>query len=100
MGDHKPAASLSESSWPAEKSSWAVSIGLGSFIALAGFTLVLSGMAWFMPRFLRFVDSRWAHLLPAISVCFIAASGILQYLRKRRTSLRRARQAAKFSGPQ
>ncbi len=45
---------------------------------------LLSAMAWFMPKFLGFVDSRWAPLLPAISVLFIHASGLVRYLRKRR----------------
>ena len=83
MRERKPAAWFGKSSWPAEKSSWAISIALGAFIAVASFTLVLWILAWFMPKFLT--DSRWALLLPAISILFISTSGLLQYLRKRRT---------------
>jgi hypothetical protein len=63
-----------------------MSIALGVLIALAGFTLVLSGLAWFIPKFLHFADSRWAHFLPAISVLFICASGLVRYLRKRQNT--------------
>jgi len=66
------------------KSQWAMSIAAGALIAAAGFTLVLSVLSWIMPQFLGFLDSRWAHLLPVISVLFICASGLVQYLRKRR----------------
>jgi hypothetical protein len=71
-----------KSSWPAEKSSLAMSIALGVLVALARFTLVLTGLAWFMPKFLQVADSRWAPLLPAISVLFISASGLVRYLCK------------------
>jgi uncharacterized membrane protein YcjF (UPF0283 family) len=64
MHEHKPAAWLGKSSWPAEKSSWAISIALGALIAVASFTLVLWIVAWFMPKFLT--DSWWGHLLLAI----------------------------------
>jgi hypothetical protein len=95
MHEHKPVAWFGKSSWPAEQSSWAMSIAVGALIAVAGFTLILSGVAWFVPKFLRFADSRWVHLLPAISILFISTSGLLHYLRKRRPSIRRARSAVK-----
>jgi hypothetical protein len=87
--ERKPPALNGKSSWPAEKSSLAMSIALGVLIALAGFTLVLSGLAWFMPKFLHFADSRWAPLLPAISVLFIYVSGLVRYLRKRQNTARK-----------
>lgn len=66
------------------KSHWAMSIAAGALIVAAGFTLVLSVLSWIMPKFLGFLDSRWAHLLPVISVLFICAGGLVRYLRKRR----------------
>jgi hypothetical protein len=62
----------------------AMSIASGALIAAAGFTLLLSALAWFMPKFLGFVDSRWAPLLPALSVLLICASELVRYLLKRR----------------
>jgi hypothetical protein len=59
-----------------------MSIVSGALLAAAGFTLLLWALAWFMPKFLGFLDSRWAHVLPAISVLFICASGLVRYLRK------------------
>jgi hypothetical protein len=88
MRERKPAAWFGKSSWPAEKSSWAISIALGALIAGVSFTLVLWIVAWFMPKFLT--DSRWRHFLLAISILFISTSGLL-HLRKRRTSIRKAR---------
>ena len=91
MREHKPMASFVERSRPADKSQWAISLALGALIAAAGFTLVLSALAWFMPKFLRFADSRWAHFLPVISILFVYANGLVHSLRKRRTSTQRAR---------
>jgi hypothetical protein len=79
-----------EEFWPAEKSV-AMSIALGGLITAAGFILVLSGVAWFMPKFLRIVDSPWAYLLLPASILFVSTSGLLRYHRKRRTSIRRAK---------
>ncbi len=75
---------LEKSSWPVDKSQWAMSIASGTLIAAAGFTLLLSALAWFMPKFLSFLDSRCARLLPVISILFICAGGLVRYLRKRR----------------
>ena len=75
-----------EASPPASpKTQWAMSIAVGVLIVAAGFTLLLSVLAWIVPKFLGFLDSRWAHLLPVISVLFICASGLVRYLHKRRT---------------
>jgi hypothetical protein len=43
----------------------------GVFLAAAAFLLLMSLVAWFMPKFLLLADSRWAKLLPAISFLFI-----------------------------
>ncbi len=87
MNEHKELVGFGKSSWPAEKSHWAMSIALGMLIAAASFTLVLSVVAWFMPKFLLFVDSRWARVLPAISLLFICASGLMRSrLKRQKTS--------------
>jgi hypothetical protein len=86
MNEHKEVVGFGKSSWQAEKSSWAASIGLGALIAAAGFTLVLWAVAWFIPKFLLFTQSRWARLLPAISIFFISISGLVHLLRKRRSN--------------
>jgi hypothetical protein len=69
-----------ESNWP-RKISAAAS---GVLIAAAAFALLLWLLAWLMPKFLLFINSRWAHLLPVITVLLICASGLLRYVRKRR----------------
>lgn len=66
------------------KSQWAMSIAAGALIAGAGFILVLSILAWIVPKFFGFLDSRWAHLLPVISVLFICAGGLVRNRHKRR----------------
>jgi len=91
MNKHREVLRFGENSGPAEKSTWGLSIALGVLIAAASFTLVLSAVAWFMPKFLGFTQSRWARLLPAISILFISTSGLLQYRRKHHTSIRKAR---------
>ena len=91
MNERKEVVEFGKSSWQAEKSSWAVSIALGALIAAASFTLVLAAAAWFMPKFLSFTQSRWARLLPAISILFISTSGLVHFLRKRRSNIRRTR---------
>jgi hypothetical protein len=58
----------------------------GVFIAATAFLLLLSFVAWFMPKFLVFADSRWAKLLPAISFLFIIWSAN----RFRRAKLKRS----------
>lgn len=70
-----------------------MSIAAGALVAAAAFTLVLWGMVWFVPKFLRFATSRWGHLLPAISSLFVVTSGLMHYLRKRRTNIRGMRSA-------
>jgi hypothetical protein len=83
MNEHKEVLGFEKSSWPAEKPQRAMSIVFGILIAAASFTLVLSAVAWFMPKFLLFVDSRWARVLPAISLLFICVSGLVRYRLKR-----------------
>jgi hypothetical protein len=58
------------------------SILAGSFISLAVFALILTVMAWLIPRFLHFTYSPWAKLIPLASLLFIGLGG---YLRRRRT---------------
>jgi hypothetical protein len=91
MYGHKAVAWFEKSSRAADKSSWLLSIALGALITAAGFTLVFSGVEWFMPKFLHIASSRWAFLLPTVSILLILASGLLRYIRKRRTILRSAR---------
>ena len=67
-----------------EKSSWAKSIVLGTLIAGASFTLILWTVAKFMPKFLLIAESKWARVLPAISVLILSISGLFHYLHKRR----------------
>jgi hypothetical protein len=46
-------------------------------------------VAWFMPKFFLLIDSRWGHLLPAISILIICISGLLRYrLRRQKTSVK------------
>jgi len=82
---------FSRNSWPAEKSSWLIPITVGLVIALALFTLGLSLVAWFIPKFLAVADSRWVRLLPAISILMISAAGLRNSLRKRREASRKVR---------
>ncbi|HEX7288960.1 MAG TPA: hypothetical protein VF532_22435 [Candidatus Angelobacter sp.] len=46
----------------------------GALITAAAFSLVLSFVAWFMPKFLVFADSRWSKLLPLVAFFFIMLS--------------------------
>ena len=94
MDENKEVMRLGYSPGVAEKSSWAVSIVLGVLIAAASFTLVFSAVAWFMPKFLWFTQTRWAGLLPLISALFISTSGLVRYLRMRRTRKRPSSSAA------
>ena len=57
---------------------------LGIVIATALFVLIFWVMARFMPSFLAFADSRWAHLLPVLAGPVIGFSGWLLYRAKRR----------------
>ena len=91
MFEHKPVASFGVTSWPTEKLAWVKSVALGTLIAAAGFTLALSFLAWFIPKFSIFSESRWGRLLPAITILFISTGGLLRYFRNRRTSIRRGK---------
>jgi len=87
MSEHKEVGRPGKSSWQEEKPQWATSIALGVLIAAASFTLVLSAVAWFMPKFFLFADSRWARVLPAISFLFICAGGLVRHrLKRQKTS--------------
>jgi hypothetical protein len=83
MSEPKKPVQLKKNSWTAQKPHWGVSAFLGTLISVGGFTLVLWALAWFMPNFFRFVHSRWAPLLPAISILFICTGGLVRFLRKR-----------------
>jgi choline-glycine betaine transporter len=73
---HKPASP--------EFSPRAVSILWGVMIAATAFVILLVAVGWFTPRFLRFTDSKWMNLLLPLTLVFIAASGLIRSLRKRR----------------
>jgi hypothetical protein len=68
----------------AKESSGAYSVFLGVVIAAALFVSIFWGLARFMPAFLAFADSRWAHLLPVLAGQGIGFSGWLLYRAKRR----------------
>jgi len=53
----------------------------GAVISAAAFMLLLWALAWFMPRFLHFADTRYAKLLPAMAFLLIIAGGVLRSLR-------------------
>jgi hypothetical protein len=84
MSKHKEVGPFGKRSWSAEKSHWATSIALGALIAAGSFMLVLSVVAGFMPKFFLFLDSRWARLLPAISILFISIGALVRYRRLNR----------------
>jgi hypothetical protein len=86
MSEHTEAESFGKRSRPSGKSQRAISIALGLLIVVAGFALVLSIVAWFVPKFLRFANPRSAPLVAAISILFICTSGLVRYLRKRQNS--------------
>lgn len=87
MSEHREVGLFGKSSWPVEKSHLARSLALGALIAATSFVLVLSAVAWFMPKFFLIMDSRWPPVLRAISMLSICVSGLALYLRKRhRTS--------------
>ncbi len=68
----------------AKESSGIYSVFLGVVIATALFVLIFWVTARFMPAFLAFADSRWAHLLPVLAGAVIGFSGWLLYRAKRR----------------
>jgi hypothetical protein len=70
----------------ADESSRRVYVGLSAaLIAAAAFAVIFWGMARFMPVFLRFTHSPWAHLLPVLSglVIFIFILTVLLKAKRR-----------------
>jgi type IV secretory pathway TrbD component len=66
----------------------AISILSGVLISAAPFMLLLWALAWFMPRFIHFSDTRSAKLLPGIAFFFIiAAGGVIRSRRSRQGHL-------------
>lgn len=61
----------------------AISIVSGILISAAAFILLFWALAWFMPTFIHFADTRYSKLLPLVAILFIIASGALQSLRSR-----------------
>ena len=61
----------------------AISILSGILISAAAFILLLGALAWFMPSFLHFADTRYAKLLLFVAILVIIASGALRFLRSR-----------------
>ena len=56
----------------------------GGFLIAGGcFVLVFAGIAYFMPVFMRFVNSPYAKLIPLFSICFISFSGFITYWKRR-----------------
>lgn len=65
-----------------------ISILSGVLISAVAFTLLLWALAWFMPRFIHFSDTRYAKLLPGIAIFFIiAAGGVIRSRRNRQGHL-------------
>jgi hypothetical protein len=83
MSEHKEVVLFGKSSSPLQKSHWATSLTLGALIAATSFTLVLSAVSWFMPKFFLIMDSRWATVLRASALLSIFVNGLGLYLRKR-----------------
>jgi hypothetical protein len=85
MSEHKEVGWFGKSSRPAEKSHWATSLALGALIAATSFMLVLSAVAWFMPKFFLIMDSRWAPALRAsLLLLIICVNGLALYRRPKR----------------
>jgi hypothetical protein len=83
MSEHREVGLFGKSSSPVEKSHLARSLTLGALIAATSFVLVLSAVAWFIPKFFLIMDSRWAPVVRAISVLSICVGGLALCLRKR-----------------
>ena len=62
-----------------------LSILSGILISAAAFIFLLSALAWFMPRFLEFNDTRYAKLVPLVGLFFAFAGGAIRTLRNRRS---------------
>jgi cytochrome c biogenesis protein CcdA len=73
-----------------ERFPWAASVGMGAVIGIAGFALVFYLVAWFMPRFLHFTQSRWSNLLPAITGLVSVFTGTLLWQRRSSFDKRRS----------
>ena len=82
MSEHKEVGWFGKSYRAAEKSHRATSIALGALLAVASFKLVLSAVAWSIPKFFLIMDSRWAPVLSAISVLFVCVSPLVFHRRK------------------
>ena len=61
----------------------AISILSGILISAAAFILLFWALAWFMPTFIHFADTRYAKLLPLAAILFIIASGAIRSRRNR-----------------
>jgi hypothetical protein len=57
---------------------------MGALVAAALFMLIFWALARFMPVFIAFTDSRWAHLLPVFASMFIVFVAWRLYRAKRR----------------
>jgi hypothetical protein len=57
-----------------------MSILSGALISAGAFALLLAALAWCIPKFLLFTDSRWATFLSPIAALFLCVGG---YLRRR-----------------
>jgi cell division protein FtsX len=57
---------------------------LGALVAAALFASIFWALARFMPAFLAFADSRWAHLLPILAVVVLVMLGLQRLRSKRR----------------
>jgi uncharacterized membrane protein len=55
-------------------------------IAAVCFILVFLAASWFIPRFLRFTESPWSNVIPAITalLTILTSAGTLTYARQRR----------------
>lgn len=73
-----------------EKQATGIGVGLlGVLAAAALFAIIFWLAARFMPAFLAFADSRWAHLLPVFVGPFMAFVAWLIYRARRRRAAER-----------
>lgn len=70
-----------------DKSRW-FTIAAGTLVAVGGFVLVLWGVAWLLPRFLRLSDSRWGHVVPQLGVLLTTFAMVAVSFLRRRAKLR------------
>jgi hypothetical protein len=59
---------------------------LGALVAAVLFVSIFWALARFMPAFLVFADSRWAHLLPILAVVVPVTVGLQRLRSKRRAA--------------